>query len=162
MSVTTRNPLRVAGAFTYSGGPNTNELAVTNGGAVCVSVYSGGLINFGSGSTNLRPVVHSGGHAVYWSGPGRLNYVIPHQAISGVQGQVYDSAAVAASGVASVTAAILAIIPANTIGWNGSLGAGPFPIESPLPFSSGLALNLASGCAGVTLSFTPEVNPAIG
>ena len=160
MSVTTRNPLRVAGAFTYSGGPNTNELAVTTGGAVCVSVYSGGLINFGSGSTNLRPVVHSGGHAVYWSGPGRLNYVIPHQAISGVQGQVYDAATPAGSGVGTVISPILAIIPANSFGM--IIGGGPFPIESPLPFTSGLALNLASGAPGVTLSFTPEVNPAIG
>ena len=160
MSVTTRNPLRVAGAFTYSGGPNTNELAVNDGGAVVVSVYSGGLINFGSGSTNLRPVIHSGGHAVYWSGPGRLNYVLAHQAISGVQGQVYDAATPAGSGLASVTSPILAIIPANSFA--GLVGAGPLPIKSPMPFSSGLALNLASGAPGVTLSFTPEVNPTIG
>ena len=160
MSVSTRNPLRIAGAVTFSGGPNTNQVAVTTGGSICVSIYSGGLINFGSGSTNLRPVVHSGGHAVYWSGPGRLNYVLPHQAISGVQGQVYDAATPAGSGVGTTTSPILAIIPTMLSTLVGQ--ASPFPIHSPLPFSSGLAIDLASGAPGVTLNFTPEVNPAIG
>ena len=127
-------------------------------------MYSGGLLTVGSGSNNLRPVVAdpATGHAVFWSGPGRLNWVQQHQAISGVQAHLYDGATVAVSGVGTFGNSghlILATLPANSFG--GLINGGPLPMSVGTPFNSGLSLSLASGAAGVTVNFTPAVNPSI-
>lgn len=128
-------------------------------GNITFSVFSGGLLTLGSGSNNLRPVtVPDTGHAVFWSGPGRVNWVQQHQAISGVAAHLYDAAVAAVSGVGTFGNSghsILYTFPANSFG--NLIGGGPQPIPLGNTFNSGLSLSLASGAAGVTVNFTPAV-----
>jgi hypothetical protein len=140
---------------------------IAHGGSRTYTAYSGGLATLTSGNVaQLTPVSASGGHVVIWSGAGRLNTVYPHQIISGVASFLYDSNVVARSGVGTISESgytILGGTPANTIGaFGNSLGGGPLPTVFDVPFAHGLALSLPSGAPGVTVVFSPEINPAIG
>ena len=122
------------------------------------SIFSGGLITHGSGFTIPLSGRDPGtGHSVWVSGGGTLNAIITHQAISGAGGQIYDSLVPALSGVGTVPASgagVLALIPANT--WDDPAALhGPVNIQLEVPFSSGLAVNAASGVAGFTVVYTP-------
>lgn len=162
MSVTTRNPLRTAGATLHSGSVNTGQQNMTYGGGQAICVLSGALLLGSGGST---PVAGgTTGHAVFWSGPGRLDTVLAHQAISGTAIFFYDSNVVARSGVATIGESgyrIVGVVPANTIGSYVTLGGGPLPLQFGTPFQNGLAVSCPSGAPGFTASFTPEVNPSI-
>ncbi len=163
MAQPTKNPQRFGGTVTNSGAPATGQVRITYGGEKVACIFSGGLLTLGSG--NLVPVSNPGtGHAVLWSGPGRLDAIQAHQSISGSAIQIYDSYTVAASGVATVPAAgypILHVVPANTIGSYGVLGGGPNPIPGWGVFNNGLAVNMPSGAPGISIYFTPEVTPSV-
>ena len=165
MGFQNQRPVRQAGAQIWSGGPNTGEQTTTRGGSATITVFSGGLITLGSGAP--VPISNPGtGHAVFVSGAGRLNTVLPHQAISGVSIRFYDSNVAAVSGVAGFAASgwkVLAAVPQNTIGsFGGQLGAGPAPIVYDTPFALGLSVSCASGCPGFSCTYTPEILPASG
>lgn len=160
MSQSTRSPNRMAGSTLYSGGPNTGELSVTNGGALAATIYSGGALSPGSGFT--PGAVKTGDHVVLFSGPGRLNSVIPLASVlsnSGVALTFYDSATAAVSGpLAGGARAILASINAPQ-GNSGDLSRAGVPIMVGTPFASGLAVCATSGTVGFTVTYTPEVVP---
>ena len=163
MSVTSRNPLRMAGANVSSGNVNTGEFAYTMGGAQRFGSFSGGILNLSSGGPPpaAGAVVVTADHAVIYSGAGRLNEVVPHQAISGTAIHFYDSAVVARSGPGTYRESgypLIGLVPANTIGMTPFLGAGPLPLVYGVPFNSGLCIAFASGAPGFTVTFTPEVN----
>ena len=163
MSVTSRSPLRMAGANIHSGNVNTGEIPWTQGGGARFTCFSGGIRNLSSGGTappTGAPAV-TADHAVIYSGAGRLNEVLPHQAISGVVLVFYDAATPGLSGPGTYTNSgypIIGLIPANTIGSYALLGGGPFLSNFGFPFNSGLCVANASGCPGFTVTFTPEVN----
>ena len=162
MSITTRRPQRLGGANFHSGSPNTGELQYTRGGALRFTVFSGGLITAGSGQGAFINL--SGGHVAVFSGGGRLNTIIPHQAISGVAAFFYDSAIIARSGVATCPESgrgVVGVMPANTFNGPNTL-MGPLPIPVDCPFNSGLSVSCPSGTAGFTISYTPEVPPTYG
>lgn len=168
MSVTSKNPLRMAGANLNSGQVNTGDIYFTQGGAQKYTAFSGGLLNLASGGQNPpagAPAVVAD-NALLFSGAGRLNKCFPHQLISGVSVVFYDASVPALSGPNNFTKsgyAVLGILPANTIGGIGvNLGAGPFVAEFGIPFNSGLCVSATSGCPGFTVSWTPETNPSTG
>lgn len=159
MSVTSRSPLRVAGATINSGNPATGEVPVTRGGQRTFCVYSGALLLGSGGSTPIAG--GTTGNALWWSGPGRLNTILTHQAVSGAAGFFYDSATIAASGVAAYAAAgyqVVGVVPANTFGVAGVVGGPPQQMNVDVPFANGLCGSFPSGMAGVTFTITPETN----
>lgn len=161
MSVTSRSPLRMAGACVNSGNVNTGEVPVNRGGAQTFCVLSGALLLGSGGSIPLAG--GTTGHALWFSGAGRLNTILPHQGVSGAAGFFYDSATIARSGVATIGESgyrIVGVVPANTFGLVGVTGGGPLPIATDIPFFSGLCGSFPSGMAGVTFTITPETNQA--
>lgn len=125
------------------------------------TIFSGGLITHGSGfpnSTILSGQNPGTGHSVQVSGNGFVNAIITHQAISGADGYLYDSVLAARSGVGTISESgysVLAHIPANT--WDDPAALrGPVNIPVNVPYASGIAVNLASGVAGVTVVYTPN------
>lgn len=165
MGIPNRTPLRVAGSSVNSGNVNTGEWLTTRGGGQCATIYSG----WNSGTSlvaaggNAGPAVLGGSDVLFVSGAGRLNTIIPLLAASGVGVTFYD-AAVATSGGPFVSSGhkILGVLPPNT--WNGtSVLGGPAPIPIDVPFQSGLCAAVRSGCAGFSITWTPETNPpAVG
>lgn len=161
MSVTSRNPLRFAGATVNSGFPNTGEVPWTRGGMATATVYSGGLLAPGSGFLPAG-AVKTADQILLVSGPGRLNTIVPLNsvfALSGVPNIFYDSTVVARSGgpVSESGYRTLALLNAP----NGQSGLLTFtaPIPVDMPFTSGLSVSCVSGTTGFTVSFTPETNP---
>lgn len=158
MSVSTKSPLNMVGGQLFSGGPRTGQVPMTFGGSLCVSVFSGGLLSPGSGFT--PGAVKTADQLLLWSGAGRLDSILPHTVISGVQTNFYDASTVSTSGGPMAGFRVLGLIPANSIGAFGSqLGAGPLPILPGSPFNSGLCVSCVSGTPGWTATFTPEVIP---
>lgn len=172
MSLTTRRPLRLGGASFHSGMAHTGEVMFTRGGAKHFTSFSGGLLPLGSGDSASRPVAQTADHAVIWSGAGRLNTAFAHQAISGVAIVFYDSAIVARSGPTTNQEsgrATIGFIPAVTFaGLPSTILSGIYDLVGPdifrydAPFYSGLAVSAPSGCAGFTVTWTPEQNPTYG
>lgn len=168
MSVANRNPLTMAGAQIFSGGPRTGEMQFVRGGALAGSLYSGALF---SGTT--QPVasigavqLSNGGEMLFWSGAGRLNSVLTHAVQSTQSGTpiiFYDSA-VLTSGAPFAASGhkILSVVnapstaPASGISISTAI---PGRIEVDMPFASGLSVHVASGCVGFTATWTPEVVP---
>ncbi len=149
----------MAGACVNSGNVNTGEINYTRGGARTFCVYSGALLLGSGGSIPLAAATT--GHALWYSGAGRLNVILPHQGVSGAAGFFYDSAVVARSGTATYTESgyrVVGVVPANTFGLVGVTGGGPVPINCEVPFFSGLCGCFPSGMAGVTFTITPETN----
>lgn len=177
MSLTTRNPTRVAGANVNSGFPNTNELLINRGGVRTASCYSGaiamGVAAMGAGA------ISSGGSAMVYSGVGRLNTftaIFPagvalagngeQGILSGAPIVVYDSAITARSGVftdATIAESGRKILftwyPPRVLSGVNAAGPGFSPVALDIPFFSGLSVMAISGSPGFTLSYTPEHNP---
>lgn len=164
MSVTTRSPLRMAGANLSSGHPATGEVPWTRGGQLTATLWSGGV------SPNLTGAptgaVTSGGHTLILTGAGRLNTILPHSFLtSGQPVFFYDAGAISVSGVSVSGQRIIGIVPntmraplaalsgniATVVNWEDK-------IDCDMPFTSGLCVAAASGAPGVTVSYTPEVN----
>lgn len=151
MSVTSRSPMRMAGACVNSGNINTGELSMTTGGARTVSV-SGAFSGNPDGSVGL-----ASGQA------GRVNNIVLHQSPgniwtqSGIAVQLYD-AALPVSGAPLVASGhkLLAVLN-GPVGHSGQiLQTGLF--ELGVPFTSGLFARAASGAPGFTVTWTPETN----
>jgi len=180
MSITTRNPTRVAGANVNSGFPNTNELLINRGGVRTASCYSGaiaaGVAAAGTGALS------SGGSVLVFSGAGRLNTFTAiwpagvalagngeGGCISGMPIVVYDSAITARSGVytdstiaESGRKIMFTWCPPKQLAsgvTNESFAARYLPIPLDIPFFSGLCVFALSGAPGFSLSYTPEHNP---
>lgn len=165
MSLTSRNPLRMAGANINSGVPSTGEVKFTMGGDMTVTIYSGTAILSGglaAAYTSVGAAAGTGYDAVLFSGAGRLKDVQPHVQSSGVAVKFYDAGAVASGGPFSASGhKVLGTLPANTWtgGAGGIFGIGPQIYSFDVPFTSGLCVALASGQPGMTITFTPETNP---
>src|SRR5690242_20076362 len=86
MSVTSRNPLRMAGAIVYSGSPNTGEVRTTRGGEIVYSALSGVAVD-----------------TLIQSGAGRLNTVSRLTVASGMGVIFYDSAIATSGGPFAVS-----------------------------------------------------------
>lgn len=166
MSVTSRSPLRMAGATVNSGFPATGEVAFTRGGMRNGTIWSGALAPNLTGCPT--GAITSGGQTTVWSGAGRLHSIIPHVYVtSGQPVWAYDAATPTVSGVSVsgqrilgyvplTTPAALAVLSGNTqlsLSWNQV-------IVLDMPFTSGLSFAAASGAPGFSFSFTPETNPA--
>lgn len=165
MSITTRSPLRVAGANINSGFPNTGEQAQCRGGMTTATVYSGGALSPGSGFLPTG-AAQTADHVLLCPGPGRLNNVLVHSAVltlSGVKLDFYDAAAVSASGPATHVPARRVIARFNEPGGQSGQLTSPNSIFAvDMPFTSGLCVAATSGTAGFTASWTPETNPVLG
>lgn len=165
MGVLNRNPLRFVGATVNSGHPNTGEIAMTRGGMVGFSAWSGGPVQLNSGSA--APVATTGDHAVLISGPGRLNTAFVLNgglSMSGIAITFYDAAAVAASGPGTVPAAgrrVLGVLNAPG-GVSGQINLPEAVRQFDMPFALGLAVNAPSGACGFSCSYVQETNPSIG
>lgn len=163
MSITSRSPLRMAGATLASGSPATGEILWTRGGVQRWGANSGGIRVLSSGSPNpaTGTVTVTGDHALVHAGQGRLNTVFPHVAISGVSLVFYDSSVVARSGPGTWQESgypVLGVLPANTWHPGGGtlLGIQP-PIQFDITYHSGLCVAGTSGIPAFTLTFTPAI-----
>ena len=164
MSITSRDPLRVAGANVSSGNVNTGEQMTTQGGGQRFASFSGGIRNLSSGGPPPvagAPAV-TADHAVIYSGAGRLNSIFSHQsvlALSGVAITFYDSATVARSGPSTWQESGYGIVGVlnSPQGASGQF-TGVAPVNFGVPFNSGLSICYPSGTAGFTVTFTPESN----
>ncbi len=168
MSVTTRSPLRFAGANLSSGFPNTGEVQMTNGGQGTACLWSGALAPSLAGCPT--GAVTSGGHTLVVTGAGRLHRIMPHSMmVSGQPIFAYDAGAITVSGISVSGQRIIGFVPPRSRSLL-SLASGQVDttvewkdvIEVHMPFTSGLCIAAASGAPGVTVSFTTETNPAIG
>ena len=168
MSLSTRSPLRMAGANLSSGTPDTGEVHMTRGGKQTAVIWSGALNPNLTGAPT--GAVASGNNAQLWSGGGRLHTVMPHQFLnSGQPVFFYDAGAITVSGVSISGQKLIGIIPnsmraplAVISGQVQSTVAWQDQIVLDMPFTSGLCVSAASGAPGFTCSFTPELNPVFG
>ena len=167
MSLTTRRPVRMAGAVLNSGAPNTGEVAFQNGGIQTATMWSGNLLTNASLTGCPAGAVTSGGHTMLWSGAGRLHRILVHDMLtSGQQVTFYDSATIAPSGISVSGQRFIGRIPARAPA-TLALASGEVDqqrqwqtvIEMQMPFTSGLSVGAASGAPGFTVSFTPESVP---
>lgn len=170
MSMTTRRPIRMAGAVLQSGAPDTGEVRMTNGGQQTACVWSGNLLTDASLTGCPAGAVTSGGHIQLWSGAGRLHRIIPHAMLtSGQPVTFYDAGTITVSGVSVSGQRFIGRIPARApatlalasgeadrvLSWNDV-------IDVQMPFTSGLCVSAASGAPGFTVSFTTESSPVSG
>jgi hypothetical protein len=157
MSVTTRNPMRMAGANVNSGNVSTGEFNCSFGGGQAATLYSGMAA---PALTGAPGAVAGGADVLIFSGAGRLKDVMPHVQLSGIQITFYDSAVPTSGGPFAASGhKIIAVVPANT--WappGGVFGVGPIQYGFDMPFQSGLCVASKSGQPGLTVSWFPETN----
>lgn len=112
--------------------------------------------------TGARGAVAVGSDVMFASGAGRLNCIIPHQAVmilSGVAGQFYDAAAPVSGGPIPASGHIPlvnSLFAAGSLQGSGTQVAAGVPINVNLPFNSGLCYNSRSGQTGFTVVWTRE------
>lgn len=159
MSLTSRNPLRMAGANVNSGNVNTGEVNMTRGGGQVISK---------SGMYSGNP---DGGIALLSGVAGRLNSVTVHPtpgnpwAQSGIPIFFFDAGPVPTSGGPFPSSNHKAICILNgPTGHSGqpTVTAAQGAIAVDMPFQSGLWARAASGAPGFSVSITPETNPPTG
>lgn len=177
MSVTNRNPLRMAGANLNSGYADTGETLWNRGGTQTATIYSGaiamGVAAAGTGALS------SGGSVLIVSGAGRLNSFTAlwpagvalagngeNAVVSGQPIVVYDSAITARSGVLTDSTIaesgrkiLYSWAPPKLIA-SGAINVSPRGVYEPqpldIPFFSGLCAIALSGAPGFTLAYTPS------
>lgn len=163
MSFGTKNPLRFMGA-NVSGAPNTGELLTVRGGTRRCTVWSGSLAVTPAAGTFLNS---SGGQIQFWSGPGRLNSIVPlSNSQSGLPTFFYDANAIAVSGVVGLPSGFIGAGSLSTQ-YLAAAASGVFqvaqipsePFRPDCPFFNGLCASIASGTNGFTVTWTPEVDP---
>lgn len=160
MAIPTRNPMRLVGGNAVSGGVDDGSIMERIGGVRNVGVYSGGLTPVGFGLVSAPGT----GHIQLFSGAGRLNTVLPHQSISGIQVTLYDAVTPALSGVALYAASgypVVGIVNANSFYAPNTLG-GPLLLRFDTQFNNGLCASVASGAPGFTATFTPQITASGG
>ena len=120
-------------------------------GNLTAAQYSGAVVPVVAGATGSVAV---GSDVFLFSGPGRLQYIIPHQtylSLSGVAINIYDGAAAVSGGPIAASGHIpLGGLFAGA-GVSGQLILQNQPIPLGIPFNSGLVINSRSGQCGVTL-----------
>lgn len=146
MSVTSRKPLRMAGANVNSGSVNTGEQNMTDGGGQLVCL---------SGMLSGNP---DGGLVIISGTAGRLNSVSLHTYVSGVAITFFDATATFTSGGPFLLSGhkIIYSAPANTLGLQYAV------IKPGVPFTSGLQVRAASGAPGFSIGWSPQTDPAVG
>jgi len=174
MSVTSRSPLRVAGAAVNSGNVNTGEQNFTLGGAQNFTIYSGGMTSGAFIASTPPPagaVVAAGSDCLIFSGAGRLKDVLIHpqglpQNLSGVLLELYDAGAASSGGPfpLSGTRRIGSVV---FVGSGATTQGAVFGnvIAFDWPFNSGLCVALkpgpvlsGGGNLAFSITFTPETN----
>lgn len=167
MSLSTRNPLRLAGANVNSGQPNTGELPFIRGGMACASIFSG--------TANLSGVIptcttafgvpdSAGGYDLKLvSGAGRLNSVLAFNSIqSGQTVTFYDGAVATSGGPFSASGhKIIGVMPSvfqqgGASGFNQQIIFTGQPFNVDFPFTSGLIVAQKSGQGGFSVTYTVE------
>jgi len=125
------------------------------GGTRSATIFSG--IIAGAGLTAAPGAVNVGSDTLLFSGAGWLNSIIPHVSISGIPVLFYDAGAAVSGGPIHASGhKVVGTLIGNLIGTWGLLGGGPLPIPVNAPFSSGLCAAVRSGCAGFTVTWTPD------
>jgi hypothetical protein len=163
MSITSRSPLRVAGANINSGNVFTGEQLITLGGGQRACFFSG--MASGIAAISVSPyagqIVVSGADVLIVSGGGRLKTILPtstYTALSGVAIYFYDAGVVISGGPFPLSGhAIVGVVP-GAFGVSGQI-VGQTPIQFDIPFNSGLCMASKSGQVGVTVTFLPETIP---
>ena len=148
MSAPTPKPLYLAGTPTSSGSVQTEELLFSLGGGRATVFYSGSTL----------------GDTLIYSGAGRVNSFTMHTQMQSGQAAVFYDAAVATSGGPFGQSGHKWIFSTPPT-WGGAASGVYIPFNPAatvvdMPFQSGLCVNLRSGNAGVTISWTPEISPA--
>lgn len=167
MSLATRSPLRMIGGNVNSGNVNTGELMTVRGGVQRGCVWSGSIAAGTNGVIGQGIYQASGGHAIFQSGPGRLNTVTPTVQFSGSASVFfYDAGTITQSGISVSGFPIVGVIPANpppsyTSGYQSVIVFGGQPLNVDIPFSSGLCAAIPSGCPGFTVTWSVETNPLV-
>lgn len=167
--VSTKSPMRMLGAQPNSGSPNTGEFPHVRGGSLKAVVWSGSLLT-NAAFGGVPGGVSSGGHIQIASGAGRINSVLPHQAMqSGLPVFFYDASAVTLSGVSVSGQNILGVLPgihqAYFIAGFQSGGQNPpwsWSYLMDVVFFSGLCAAIPSGTPGFTVTYTPDTSPNFG
>lgn len=158
MSVTSRNPLRMAGANVNSGFPATGEVPFTRGGMLTACLFSGNVVSGGAAALSAPGALVVGSDAMIASGAGRLNTIMPITMAPGTACFIYDAATVASGGPFVLSGhKTLAVLPAWPMNGPAS-GNGPLPIQVDMPFTSGLCIGFKSGMNVFSISYTPETN----
>lgn len=130
-------------------------VGTTRGGTRAATIFSGIIAGANLGAA--PGAVNAGSDTLFFSGAGVLNTVVANQALSGAAVTFYDAPAAVSGGPLNTSGhKILAHLPANTIGSFGVVGGGPLPIAVNTPFYSGLCAAVRSGCAGFTVTWTPD------
>ena len=152
MSVTSRSPLRLAGANIHSGNINTGELPWTKGGMQVVS---------SSGMFSGNP---DGGITLVSGVAGRANQILLHLgttfALSGIATQLYDAHLSVSGGPLPASGHKFLAVFNSPFGVSGQAGLPPGAYDVDMPFQSGLHARGASGGTGYSVSWTPEVTLA--
>ena len=177
MALTTRNPLRFAGAVVNSGHVDDGYVGFTKGGQRTACVYSG-AIAMGTAASPTG-ALSSGGSILIASGQGRVNTFTAlwpaavalagngeNAVISGQPIVLYDSAITARSGVftdATISESGRKILyswyPPKLVA-SGALVLSPrgaFDVNHlDIPYFSGLCVMALSGATGFNIGFTPD------
>lgn len=130
------------------------ETITTRGGLVIAGLYSGNVVSGGAAALASPGAKVVGSDGMLWSGPGRLNTIIPVTNVLGTSVIIYDGADVASGGPFVLSGhKALGLIQ----GWapNGVSGMSPSPVFLDAPFSSGLCVAFKSGMNACSLAFTP-------
>ena len=148
--------MNVLGGNVNSGNMATGEVLVTQGGTQKAAFLSGGTQ---AAITTYAPGAVAAGQAVLLqSGAGRLKAVQYLSQSSGAAPTFFDAAGVV-SGTGSWGSGFpMLTVFGNSIGVSGIFNNGPTPIQCDIPFSSGLCVNVVSGCPQFSCTWVPEFN----
>jgi hypothetical protein len=122
-------------------------------GNITACQYSGAVVPAVAGPGAVGAVA-VGSDVFLFSGPGRLQYIIPHAtylSLSGVAVNLYDGAAALSGGPIAAQSHIPLGGLAAGAGVSGQLIMAGVPIPMGVPFNSGLIINSRSGQTGVTI-----------
>lgn len=164
MAVPIKNPTFFQWTPRASGDVQTGEVPFIRGGGRCATIYSGALAPSLVAAPGATLAGNNSGHVVLFSGAGRINSLVCHQAqlsLSGVPITFYDSAIPHLANGSPAQSGMKILAPLNAAGGvSGQVNLIFPPIPIDLPFQSGLCVVALSGAPGFTVSFTPEVSTA--
>lgn len=151
--------MNVLGGNVNSGNMATGEVLVTQGGTQKAAFLSGGtqtsLAQYAPGA------VVAGNAVLLQSGAGRLKAIQFLSQASGTNPTFFDAVGVVSGAGPWGSGYPMLTLFGNTLGVSGSAFAtlaGPAPVQCDIPFSSGLCVNVISGCPQFSCTWVPEFN----
>jgi hypothetical protein len=143
--------------------PDRTAQKNTIGGFITASIYSGATA---PGLTGAYGAVAVGSDVLLFSGQGRLDLVMTHQATqSGLAVVFYDAGAPVSGGPLYTSGhRVVGVIPPVNRSTGGAVSGQTNPVDAApgvpipvsIPFFSGLCVNSRSGQPGFSVSWTPE------